>query len=186
LKRLIRLDQGSDNIENLNIEVITKIDMNLYLAICLLLLVIGVAGSIIPGLPGIAFSLLGVGLYWWSTGYTEPGALFLWITAFLGFTGLVIDWFSGAITAKAGGASGKTSIAAGIAGFLGFFLLGGPVGVIIASGLAVFLREYLRTGDIQKSRKAGIYSALGILASTFTQALIAVTILIGFVLTLVF
>ncbi|WP_414837476.1 DUF456 domain-containing protein [Candidatus Nanosalina sp. VS9-1] len=160
--------------------------MDYFLIAALLLLIIGVAGSIIPGMPGLAASLLGVGLYWWSTGYTEPGALFLWITAFLGATGLIVDWFSGAITAKAGGASGKTSVAAGIAGFIGFFILGGPIGVIIASGLTVFIREYLRTGDMQKSRKAGIYSALGILASTFTQALIAVTILAGFVIAVIF
>ena len=154
------------------------------LPLTILLLLIGIAGSIIPGIPGVLASIAGVFLYWWGTGYTEPGTFFLAITAILGLTGLLVDWFSSAITAKAGGASNKTSVAAGVAGFFGFFLLGGPVGVIIASGLVVFIREYMRTGDMEQSRKAGIYSALGILASTFTQVLITGTILIGFVISI--
>jgi len=154
------------------------------LPLTFLLLLIGIAGSIIPGLPGVLASIGGVLLYWWGTGYKEPGTFFLAVTAFLGLSGLLIDWFSSALTAKAGGASDKTSVAAGIAGFLGFFLLGGPIGVIIASGLVVFMREYMRTGDMQKSRKAGIYSALGILASTFMQVMITATILIGFIISI--
>lgn len=155
------------------------------LPLTIILLLIGIVGSIIPGIPGVLASVAGILFYWWGTGYSEPGTLFLGVTALLGLTGLVVDWFSGAITAKAGGASNKTSVAAGIAGFFGFFLLGGPIGVIIASGLAVFAREYMRTGSFEESRKAGIYSALGILASTFMQVMITATILIGFVITLI-
>lgn len=159
--------------------------MDLYLLTSLIFLLIGVAGSLIPGLPGVLASVAGVVLYWWSTGFTQPGPFFLTLTALLGLTAILLDWFSGAITAKAGGANTKTSVAAGIAGFLGFFFLGGPIGVIIASGLTVFIREYMRTGDMQKSQKAGLYSALGIAASTAFQALIAVTILVGFIISLI-
>ena len=156
--------------------------MEYFLILAFALLIIGIAGSVIPGLPGVLASMLGVFIYWWSTGYTEPGTIFLSITVILGLSAVLIDWFSGALTAKAGGASNKTSLVAGIAGFFGFFFLGGPIGVIIASGLVVFFREYLRTGDMQQSRKAGFYSALGILASTFMQVLITSTILVGFVI----
>ena len=160
--------------------------MNLFLILAVLLLVLGVVGSFTPAVPGALLSGAGVFIYWWSTGYTEPGTVFLAITTVLTIFALLIDWFAGAITAKIGGASNKTSFMAGIAGLLGFIFLGGPVGVLIAVASTVFLREYLKHGDMAKARKAGIYSALGFFASAFMQVLITSSILIGFLLTLVF
>ena len=160
--------------------------MNLFLILAVLLLIIGIAGSFTPALPGALLSAAGVLIYWWSTGYSNPGTLFIIFTVILTIMALLLDWFSGAITAKMGGASNKTSFMAGIAGILGFIFLGGPVGVIIAVGGTVFLREYMKTGNARDARKAGIYSAIGVLASTFMQAAITITIFIGFLLTLVF
>lgn len=159
--------------------------MDFYLILALALMVLGIIGSVAPAVPGVLVSVAGVLIYWWSTGYTEPGNLFIGFTVFLGLVSVTLDWFSGAITAKIGGASQRTSLVAGIAGFLGFIFLGGPIGVIIAVGGTVFMREYLRTGDMEKSRKAGLYSALGLLVSTAMQAAIAVTILIGFLAALI-
>lgn len=156
--------------------------MDYFLLIAVALLILGLVGSIAPAMPGVLLSVAGVLLYWWSTGYTQPGNLFIIATVVLGAITLTLDWFSGAVTAKAGGASAKTSLAAGIAGFLGFFLMGGPLGVLIAVGLTVFAREYLRTGDIIQSRKAGIYAALGLLASTFMQVLVTFTLLVAFLM----
>ncbi len=160
--------------------------MNLFLILAILLLIIGIAGSFTPALPGALLSAAGVLIYWWSTGYSDPGTLFIIFTVILTIMALLLDWFSGAITAKMGGASNKTSFMAGIAGIFGFIFLGGPVGVIIAVGGTVFLREYMKTGNARDARKAGIYSAIGVFASAFMQAAITITIFIGFLLALVF
>jgi uncharacterized protein YqgC (DUF456 family) len=160
--------------------------MDLYLVLAVALLILGVIGSVAPAVPGVLVSVTGVLVYWWSTSFTQPGNFFIGLTVFLGIVSVTLDWFSGAITAKAGGASGKTSVAAGIAGIFGFIFLGGPVGVLIAVAATVFLREYFRTGDARGARKAAVYSALGLVASTAMQVVIAVTILIGFILALVF
>lgn len=156
--------------------------MNLWLILAFLLMVLAVIGSFTPALPGALLSSIGVMLYWWSTGYQDPSTWFVALAVVLSVVGLLLDWFSGAITARIGGASDKTSFAAGIAGVLGFFFLGGPIGVLIAVAGTVFLREYFRTGDVAGAKKAGIYSAIGFLASAFMQALITSFLLIGFVL----
>lgn len=160
--------------------------MDYFLIAAVLLMIIGIAGSIVPGIPGVLASVTGVGLYWWSTGYAEPGNIFMMITIALGLTALLLDWFSGTIAAKAGGASNKTSLAAAVAAGIGFFLMGGPFGAVVLSGLVVFAREYMRTLDVKESQKAGVYSAIGVLASTFMQVLIAVTIMVGFLLSFLF
>jgi hypothetical protein len=140
--------------------------MNLFLALTILLLILGIVGSFTPAVPGALLSGAGIFIYWWSTGYTEPGTLFI------------------TITAKIGGASNKTSFMASIAGVLGFIFLGGPLGVLIAVGGTVFIREYLKHGKMQKARKSALYSALGFFASAFMQALITSFLLIAFLATL--
>lgn len=156
--------------------------MDYFLLMAIALLILGIIGSVAPAMPGVLLSVGGILIYWWSTGYTEPGNLFIIVTVILGGITLALDWFAGAITAKAGGASAKTSLAAGIAGFFGFFFLGGPLGVLIAVGGTVFLREYLRTGDVGQSRKAGFYSAIGLLGSAFMQLLVTFTLLVAFLI----
>ena len=160
--------------------------MNIFLIVAILLLLLGILGSFTPAVPGALLSGAGVFIYWWSTGYTEPGTVFLAITGVLTAFALMVDWFAGAITAKIGGASNKTSFMAGIAGVLGFIFLGGPLGVLIAVGGTVFIREYLKHGNMQKARKSALYSALGFFASAFMQVLITSFLLVGFLLTLVF
>jgi len=160
--------------------------MNLFLILTVLLLVLGIIGSFTPALPGALLSGLGIFIYWWSTGYTEPGTLFLVVSGFLTVFALLVDWFAGAITAKIGGASNKTSFMAGIAGLFGFIFLGGPLGVLIAVGGTVFIREYLKHGKMKEARKSALYSALGFFASAFMQVMITSFLLIGFLITLLF
>lgn len=160
--------------------------MNFFLILAILLLLLGVIASFTPAVPGALLSSLGVLIYWWSTGYTEPGTLFLSISLTLAIFALLIDWFAGAITAKIGGASNRTSLMAGIAGLLGFIFLGGPIGVLITVGGTVFLREYFKHGEFGKAKKAGIYSALGFFVSAFMQVMITLFILVGFLVTLLF
>jgi len=157
--------------------------METTILIVLALFIAGVIGSIVPMMPGALISLLGVAVY----GFTskDPSLIFLLFGAFTGLTALVFDWLAGSIAAKYGGASNKTSIAAGIAGFLGFFLLGGPLGLVVAVGTVVFLREYLIHSDEKDSFKAAAYASIGVLGSAVVQSVLTASILLGFILTLV-
>ncbi|MFB6116763.1 MAG: DUF456 domain-containing protein [Candidatus Nanosalina sp.] len=156
--------------------------MNLWLILAFLLMVLAVIGSFTPALPGALLSGIGVLIYWWRTGYQDPSIWFVVLAVVLSIAGVLLDWFSGAITARIGGASDKTSFMAGIAGLLGFIFLGGPIGVLVAVAGTVFLREYFRTGDVSGAKKSAIYSAVGFLSSAFMQALITGVLLLGFVL----
>jgi len=115
----------------------------------------------------------------------DPSVLFIIFGALTGTIALVFDWLAGSIAAKYGGASNKTSIAAGIAGFLGFFLQGGPLGLVVAVGTVVFLREYLIHSDEKDSFKAAAYASIGVLGSAVVQSVLTASILLGFILTLV-
>lgn len=146
--------------------------------VTVLLLLAGVVGSILPGLPGASFSIAGVLFYWWQSGYTQPGLLLLVALLGLGLLALLADWFGGAAAAKAGGASTTTTVLAAIAGLLLLFVAG-PLGVVVGIAGTVFLLEYRENGDVDASASAALYTTVGMLASAAVQALLTLGVLLG-------
>jgi len=155
------------------------LDLVAWAAIGLALL--GVLGSFVPLLPGGLLSLSGLGLYWWSTGYTDPSVVVLVVLGLLGLVVIAVDWLGGAISAKVGGASNTTSLLAGVVGFLLFFVAG-PFGILAGVASVVFLAEYRRTADPRASGRTAVYTTIGMLASTVAQVLLTTLFFVGFLL----
>ncbi|GAA0457151.1 DUF456 domain-containing protein [Halococcus dombrowskii] len=146
----------------------------------LALLVVGVVGSVVPLVPGTLSSLVGVYLYWWTSGYTEPGPLLLAALTVVGVLALVADYFGGAVSARAGGASMVTTTLAAIVGIALFFVVG-PLGIVLGVAGTVFAVEFYRHRDPERSLRAALYAAVGVLASTVVQLLVTVTMLVALV-----
>ncbi|MDY6769675.1 MAG: DUF456 domain-containing protein [Candidatus Nanohaloarchaea archaeon] len=149
----------------------------------LLLLIAGVIGSVTPMLPGALFSIAGVLVYWAGTGFAAPGDLFIAFTLLVGGAAVLFDYFSGAISAKAGGASLWTTAVAGVVGLF-LFLVTGPVGILVGVAATVFAVELYRTREPRDSLEASLYAAAGMLASAAVQLAVALAILAGFLLAL--
>lgn len=148
------------------------------------LLVAGVVGSLVPGLPGPLLSLGGVYLHWWATSYAEPGLLALVSLTLVGLFALAVDVVAGALSTRAGGGSWPVSAAASVAGFLLFFVAG-PVGVAVGVAGTVFVLTLLTTRDGTDSARAALYATVGVLGSALVQALLTLSMLVAFVLVLV-
>lgn len=159
--------------------------IDLVTGIALALLVLGVVGSVVPLLPGPLLSLAGVCLYWWHTGFTSPGPFFVAGAALVLVLAMVLDYAGSAISTKAGGASLEASVAAAVAGFVLFFVAG-PVGVVVGVAGAVFLVEFARENDAERSARAALYATVGLLASSLFQVLATAAVLLGFALVLLF
>jgi len=157
--------------------------VDLFLILALIFLVLGVVGSLTPLVPGALVSIIGVLTYWWSSGYTEPSGLVLALIVSTGVVAIAFDWLSGLISAKISGVSNKTSIAAGIIGLMLFFVAG-PIGTIIGVAATVVVRNYLETGEFEKSLRAGFYTGIGVLGSTAVQFVLTLMMLVVFILTL--
>lgn len=145
------------------------------------LLVGGVVGSVVPLVPGALLSLGGVFLYWWSTGYTSPGPVLLAVLVLAGVATLVVDYFAGAISAKAGGASTLTTALAGVVGLVLFFVTG-PLGIVLGVAGTVFAVEFYRHRDARQGGRAALFAAVGVLGSAVVQALLTASILVAMVL----
>lgn len=145
------------------------------------LLVLGVVGSVVPLLPGPLLSLAGVYLYWWASEYTEPSTLVLVVLTLVGLLALVVNYFAGAVSARAGGASLGTTLLAAVGGIVLFFVAG-PLGIILGVVGAVFAVEFYRHRDASRGAKTAIYTAIGMLASTVVQFLLTLSMLVTLVI----
>ncbi|NGM69259.1 DUF456 domain-containing protein [Natronolimnobius sp. AArcel1] len=149
--------------------------------IAILLLVGGVVGTLVPLVPGGLLSLSGVYLYWWHSGFTAPGTISLAVLTFLGLLTLFVEFFGGSIAARAGGASWATTAAAAAVGIL-LMIVTGPLGLLVGLFGTVFILEFARGGDLDRSAQSALYATGGILASTAAQALLTTAILFGFLI----
>ena len=150
----------------------------------LALLTLGVIGSLVPMVPGPLLSLFGIYGYWWSTGYTEPGWVFLLVATLVGLFALTVEFAAGALSAKAGGASWRTTAIASVVGIALFFVTG-PVGLLLGVVGTVFALEFWRSQDVERSGRTAVYTTIGMLASTAAQVLLTGVLLAAFVLVVV-
>lgn len=147
--------------------------------VAVLVLVVAVVASVVPLVPAGLVSMVGVGYYWYVTG--DPGPLVLAGLLGLGLLTLVVDWLGGALSARVGGASLRTTAVAAVVSLPLLFVFG-PLGVVLGVAGTVFVFEYRRHGDAEAGLRTAGYATVGLLASTAMQVVLTVLILLGFVL----
>lgn len=145
--------------------------------VAFVLLSAGVVGSVVPVVPSGFLSLLGVGSYWVASGYQEPGLLVLSGLTLVALVAMLVEWLSGAISAKAGGASTRTTILATVVGFLGLLVVG-PLGFLAGTAGVVFVLTFLEKEDARASVRAAGVTLIGMLTSNVLQVLLTGGVLV--------
>lgn len=141
------------------------------------LLVVGVVGSVIPNVPGAVLSLAGVYLYWWNTGFAEPSTPLVAVITVLVVLVVIGGLFEDVIAARFSGASTLSATAAGLVGFVCFFV-SGPVGMVVGSAVTVFVLEYRRQRDTKASATAATAVVLATVGSAVVELLVTIMLLI--------
>jgi uncharacterized protein YqgC (DUF456 family) len=147
--------------------------------VAVVLLVAGIVSSFVPLIPGGVVSLLGVGYYWSATDALGTVALLGFVA--LGVLTAVFDLLGGAISARVGGASTRTTAIAAVAA-IGLLFVLGPLGALVGVVGSVFLLEYRRHGDVGQGTRTAAATAVGMLASAAMQVVLTVSMLVGFIL----
>lgn len=144
--------------------------------VLILVLILGVAGTFIPFLPGIPIMFLGILIYSIFDSWTHFSPTFILIIAFITCITFFIDYLGTYWGVKKFGASRYGIWVGIIGGILGIFSLG-PLGLIMGSVLGVIIGELLAGKNFTQSLKASLGSILGILGSALIQFFIALIIL---------
>ena len=92
------------------------------------LIVVGLAGTVLPALPGTAFILGGILLGAWIDDFTRVGVGTLAVVAVLAVAAWVLDYAAGLLGARRAGASRQALVGAALGTVAG--LLMGVVGVL--------------------------------------------------------
>lgn len=136
----------------------------LYYVLAVILVLIGMAGVILPALPGLPLVFAGMLLGAWAGGFEQVGWIPLVILGALTVLSVAVDFFATVVGAKRVGASRKALLGAVIGTFAGLFF--GPVGLFAGPFVGALLGELWHGREIGQAAKVGLGTWLGILLGT--------------------
>lgn len=134
----------------------------------------GIAGLVLPVLPGSLLLVAGVVLVAWAEDFTRVGWGTVAVAAVLGLLMWLADLAAAALGAKAFGASPRSILGASVGLLVGLFL--GPAGVVLGPIAGAVLFELTRTPDLRAAGRAGAGAFVGFILGN------AVKIALAFVL----
>jgi uncharacterized protein YqgC (DUF456 family) len=145
------------------------------LSVTLLVMLIGLAGSIVPALPGpplVLIAALGHRLWF---GQHSAGALVLICLVVLTLATLVLDYFASVYGAKRFGATWRGVLGAFIGGLVGLFF--SIPGIIIGPFLGALVFELLGGYEFDKASRAGVGATLGVFAGIIGKCIVSVVMI---------
>ena len=127
---------------------------SLWYALAGLLIVAGLAGTVLPALPGLPLVFAGMLLAAWVGDFQRIGGWTVGLLALLTALALGVDALAGLLGAKRVGASTMALLGAAIGSIVGLFF--GILGLIIGPFAGAFL------GELAHSRQAGLAAKVGV------------------------
>lgn len=134
------------------------------------LIVIGIAGTILPALPGAILVFGGIVLAAWIDDFTRIPVWLLAILAVLTALAWIVDYVAAAAGAKKAGASRHAIAGAMIGTVLGIFT--GLWGLLFMPLLGAAIGEFIAQRDLRRAGKVGIATWLGLLLGTAAKVAI--------------
>ena len=128
------------------------------------LVVLGVVGTVLPALPGPALILGGLVLLAWADGFVRVGGGIIAILAVLTVATYAVDFAATGFGAKRLGASRRAVAGAVVGTVVGIFF--GLPGLIVGPFLGAVLGEYTVRRDFQQAGRAGLGAWIGMVVGT--------------------
>src|SRR5690349_6540936 len=113
----------------------------LYYTLAVILVVVGLIGTVLPAIHGVVLIFAGLMLASWADGFAHVGAVGLALIGVLGVLSFVVDFLASLLGAKRVGASPLALAGAAVGGLAGLFM--GLPGLIFGPFVGAFAGEYL-------------------------------------------
>lgn len=152
--------------------------------LALALMAIGVAGTVLPVLPGLPVVFGGMLLAAWIDGFQRVGYVTLAVLAAITVLSLVVDFVAGVLGAKKFGASRAAMVGATIGTLLGLFL--GIPGLVFGPFLGALAGELSARRDMLAAGKVALGTWLGMLVAAVIKLSLVFAMLGIFALAYVF
>lgn len=135
------------------------------------LILAGLAGTVLPALPGTALVLAGIVLGAWIDGFTRVGPWAVGAVVVMAVLAWVLDYVAALLGARRAGASRQALIGAALGTVVGLFM--GLVGVLFMPLVGAAAGEYLAQRDQRQAMKVGLATWLGLMAGLLAKVVLA-------------
>jgi uncharacterized protein YqgC (DUF456 family) len=153
-------------------------------ALVVLLVVVGLAGTVLPALPGTALVLAGVLLGAWIDDFTRVGWGIVAACAVLFVLSWVLDYVAGLMGARRAGASREALVGAALGTVVGLFM--GLVGVLFMPLVGAAVGEFVARRHAPNALKVGVATWVGTMLGLLAKVVLGFVMVGLFVVALVF
>ncbi len=144
------------------------------------LAIVGLAGIVLPALPGLPLVFCGMLVAAWADGFQRVQWGWLVVLGILTLLSMAIDFWATALGAKRVGASRKALVGAVLGTFVGLFF--GPIGLFAGPFIGALLGELwhgraIGPGHVGQAAKVGFGTWMGIVFGIVLKLALACTML---------
>jgi uncharacterized protein len=139
--------------------------------LCVALILLGLAGTVLPVLPGTVLVWAGILLGAWIDDFARVSVPTVVVITVLALLAWGLDYVAGLLGAQRAGASKLALIGAAVGTVLGLFM--GLVGVLFMPLVGAALGEYLARKDEVRAVKVGVSTWVGIMLGLLAKLVLS-------------
>lgn len=148
------------------------------------LMLVGLAGTLLPMLPGVPLVFAGMLLAAWIDGFARVGVATLVVLGLLTLLSFVVEYVAAAMGARRAGASRQAIAGAAIGTFAGLFF--GLPGLLLGPFIGAATGELVARGGASRAVGVGVGAWIGFAVGSIAKLAIAFTMLGVFIAVHVF
>jgi uncharacterized protein YqgC (DUF456 family) len=146
-------------------------DFNFLWVVSALLIVVGLAGTVLPLLPGTLLVWVGLLLGAWIDDFARVGTVTMVFISLLAIAAWALDFVAGMLGAKRAGASRLALVGAAVGTIVGLFM--GLIGVLFMPLVGAAIGEYWAQKDEQRAAKVALATWLGLMLGMLAKVVIS-------------
>jgi len=155
-------------------------DVSIFI-ITLVVILIGIAGTFLPVLPGVPLVFMAIAAYGWYEGFQVITARYLVIIAGLAVLSLFVDYLSTYMGATYFDSSKRGLWGAVLGSLAGLFIFP-PLGLLICPWLGAIIGELTQGNDLQKALRSGLGVVIGLFSGIAFKVVLATGMLVSFLI----
>jgi uncharacterized protein len=159
-------------------------EVPLMYVIAIILIIVGLAGTVLPALPGLPLMFCGMLIGAWAGDFKAVPVWVIVVLALLMLISIGVDFMATLIGAKRVGASKKALFGAAIGTFAGLFF--GIPGLLLGPFIGAIVGEMIDGKEWRAATKTGFGTWLGLAIGTALKLALAICMLGIFIIALIF
>jgi hypothetical protein len=143
------------------------------------LILVGIAGTVLPALPGVVFVFGGIVLAAWIDDFARISGWTVGVLAVLAAIGFVVDYVAGALSAQRAGATKLGLLGAALGTVAG--VVTGLWGLVFMPLAGAAIGEFIAHRDAPRAGRVGVATWIGLLVGAVAKLAIVFTMVGVFV-----